>query len=391
MPADAERHRLVREALAASQFDALICRLPESVVLLSGCYPIIEQTVVVFPVDGEPVLILPRQEEYLAADTGIGDVRPFDCWRLGDPPPSESLKGLLGQISAALRLSGKAIGYEDDFTSFAPPQMSAEPPMLGNDWQSLLRDAVGGELAPATELLHRLRARKTSLEVERLRRANRVACLGLEVFKAEARPGRTEAEVGAAVERVVLARGVGYDGARSARGWAQVMSGPRTESAWYYPVSTSRRIAAGDLVLIELGVVVDGYWSDLTRTVVAGRSTNRQRDVYGAVRRAQAADLAACRPGARGDEVDAVGRRILESAGLGQYFVHHTGHGIGFRYHEPYPLLHPDSSHTLEPGMVHSIEPGVYIPGFGGIRLEDDAVELEDGAEFLSATDFGLD
>ncbi|HEX8958704.1 MAG TPA: M24 family metallopeptidase, partial [Solirubrobacterales bacterium] len=104
-----------------------------------------------------------------------------------------------------------------------------------------------------------------------------------------------------------------------------------------------------------------------------------------------AAVLAASRPGARGDEVDGVGRRLLDSAGLGRFFIHHTGHGIGFRYHEPYPWIHPDSWQVLAEGNVHSIEPGVYIPGFGGVRLEDDTLETETGAEFLSKTDFGLD
>jgi Xaa-Pro aminopeptidase len=391
MPADIERRRRVRERLAESRLDAIICRLPENVVLLSGCYPIIGQTAVVFPAEGEPTLVLPAQEEYLADGLGIEDVRSYDCWRLGDPSPDESLRRLLGQVCADRGLIGRRVGYEDTYPSFAPPQMSAEPPELTTEWEALLRGAVGAGVVSATGPLDELRARKTPTEIDRLRRANRVACMGLDAFKAEVRAGRTEAEVGAAIERAVLAIGTGFEGARSARGWAQVMSGPRTETAWYYPVSTDRRIAEGDLVLVELGVVVDGYWSDLTRTVVAGRASDRQREVYDAVKRAQAADLAACRPGARGDEVDAVGRRILDAAGLGRYFLHHTGHGIGFRYHEPYPWLHPDSRQTLAEGNVHSIEPGVYIPGFGGVRLEDDAVVLEDRAEFLSLTDFGLD
>lgn len=391
MPADTERRRRVREALAAKGLDALICRLPENVVLLSGVFPIIGQTAVVFPADGDPALVIPAREEYLAEGAGIEDVRAYECWRLGDPSPADSLRKLLGQVCADRGLTGRGVGYEDDYASFAPPQMSAEPPQVTREWASLLQEVVGAEPGPATELLDELRARKTPLEVERLRRANRVACLGLETFKAEARAGRTEAAVGAAIERTVLARGVGFEGARSARGWAQVMSGPRTETAWYYPVSTDRRIAEGDLVLVELGVVVDGYWSDLTRTVVAGRASERQREVYDAVQRAQVADLAACRPGARGDEVDAIGRRILGSAGLGRYFLHHTGHGIGFRYHEPYPSIHPDSRQTLAEGNVHSLEPGVYVPGFGGIRIEDDVLETEGGAEALSRTGFGLD
>ncbi|MGH2459716.1 MAG: M24 family metallopeptidase, partial [Chloroflexota bacterium] len=97
------------------------------------------------------------------------------------------------------------------------------------------------------------------------------------------------------------------------------------------------------------------------------------------------------RPGVSGREADAAGRRILVEAGLGDNFVHHTGHGIGFRYHEPIPSVHPASTHTLAVGHVHSIEPGVYSPEFGGLRIEDIAVVLEGGAELLSTRDFDLE
>jgi Xaa-Pro aminopeptidase len=257
---------------------------------------------------------------------------------------------------------------------------------------AILQEVFGSALRGATDLLYQVAAVKTPVEISRLRRANEVACLGLEAFKAEARPGRTEAEIAAAVEAAIYAQGTGHRGARYARGWAQVMSGPNTETAWFYPISTARKLQPGDLVMIELGTVVDGYWSDLTRTIVAdGNATARQREIYETLLDGQQADLIADRPGTRGEVVDAVGRQIIAERGFGQYFVHHTGHGIGFRYHEPYPLLAPGSRHTIAAGNVHSIEPGIYIPGFGGMRVEDDVVVLDSGAEYLSRTTFGLD
>ena len=391
MQPDVERSQHVREALASLRLDALICRLPENVVLLSGYYPIVGQSFVVFPQEGEPILIAPAQERYLAGEGSIADIRAFDCWRLGDLTAAKCQARLLRQLCAEKQLYGKAIGYEDSFEVIAPPQLAAEPPVLSPQTFGMLQDIFGSALRPATELLYQLRAIKSPMEIARLRRANEIACLGLQTFKEWAQPGRTEAEVAAAVEQTIYSRGVGYQGARYARGWAQVMSGPNTETAWFYPVSKDRRIQRGDLVVIELGTVVDGYWSDLTRTVVAGQASDLQRQVYQTVLEAQQADLIAERPGVRGDEVDAVGRKIVAERGFGQYFVHHTGHGIGFRYHEPYPSLHPDSRHVLAAGHVHSIEPGIYIPGFGGVRVEDDAVVLETGAEFLSKTSFGLD
>lgn len=391
MQPDGDRRRRVREALAVARLDAFVCRLPENVVLLTGCYPIIGQTWVVYPQTGEPTLIVPAQEAYLAEDCSLDDVRPYECGRIGDPTPVETCARLLRQVCQGKGLVDKAIGYEDSPEVVAPPQAAAEPLFVGQATVALLQEAFGSGLRPADELFTQLKSVKTPAEVTRLSRTNEIACVGLSVFKDEAQPGRRETEVAAAVERAIYSRGVGFKGAFSARAWAQVMSGPNTETAWYYPVSKERRIQPGDLVLIELATVVDGYWSDLTRTVVAGKASDRQREVHQLVLDAQAADLLAARPGARGDEVDAAGRRLIVERGLGDNFVHHTGHGVGFRYHEPRPWLHPDSRQTLVVGHVHTIEPGIYIPGFGGIRVEDDAVVLREGAEFLSHTDFGLD
>jgi Xaa-Pro aminopeptidase len=156
-------------------------------------------------------------------------------------------------------------------------------------------------------------------------------------------------------------------------------------------VSSARKLEKGDLVVIELGVVVDGYWADLTRTVTVGPANTRQHEIYELVQRAQAASLAAVRAGASASAVDAVGREIITAGGYGDNFVHHTGHGIGFRYHEPIPFVAPGSGHTLEEGHVHSIEPGIYVPGFGGCRLEDNCAVFSNHGEYLAEVDVPLD
>jgi Xaa-Pro dipeptidase len=389
---DTERERQVREALAAAHFDALICRLPENLVCLAGYYPQISCSFVVYPTAGDPVLIVPRLEREQAAAGLVADVRTYEAWRLSDPSPMESALRLLVDVVAEKKLKGGVIGYEGSFEAVAPGQMAGEPYVPGLPTRQMLAELIGREPVDATNLLHTIRACKTPREIEKLRLANEVAGLGLRVFKEQAQPGRTEAEVAAAVEAAVYAHGTGYRGARYARAWAQVFSGPNTVEGWYYPVSSARVIQPGDLVMIEIGTVVDGYWSDLTRTVVAGgKATARQRELYELVLAAQRASLAAARPGVPGREADAAGRRVLAAAGLDNYFLHHTGHGIGFRYHEPIPSVHPSSPHILAVGHVHSIEPGVYLPEVGGIRVEDDAVVLEDGAQLLSQRDFDLD
>lgn len=392
MISDAQRDQWIREALAEAQLDALICRLPENLVCLTGYYPQIALSMVVYPVAGEPVVVAPRPERDLAEAGLVADVRVYEAWRLADPSPQESLARLLRQIIQEKKLAGKIVGYEGSFESIAPGQLAGEPSVPALPTQQLLSTLVGRPVVDATEPLNRIRARKTPREIEKLRLANAVAGLGLRVFKEQAQPGRTEAQVAAAVEAAVYGQGIGYRGVRYARAWAQVFSGPNTVEGWYYPISSDRIIQAGDLVMIEMGTVVDGYWSDLTRTVVAGGvATARQRELYQLVSAAQGAALEAARPGVAGRDADAAARQVLAAAGLGDAFVHHTGHGIGFRYHEPIPSVHPSSPHTLAAGHVHSIEPGVYLPELGGIRIEDIAVVQEGGAELLSRRDFDLE
>lgn len=389
---DHDRDHWIRAELTRRKLDALVCRLPENVVCLTGYYPQIGCSLVIYPREGEPVLICPRNEREAAALGSVGDARIFETWRLPDPPPWESIAQHVRQVIHEKGLADKAIGWEGSFEAIAPSQMAGEPYVSALPTRRMIADLIETPPVDATETLNLIRARKTPIEIDRIRRANEIAALGLRAFAEQARPGRTEAQVAAAVEATIYAEGTGYRGARYARAWAQVFSGPNTIEGWYYPVSTGRIIQDGDLVMIELGTVVDGYWSDLTRTVVAGgKATQRQRDLDAAVRAAQHAALLAARPGVSGREPDAAARRVLAEHGLDQYFVHHTGHGLGFRYHEPYPSIHPASTDTLEVGHIHSIEPGVYLPQFGGLRVEDNAVITESGAEYLARIDVALE
>jgi Xaa-Pro aminopeptidase len=152
-------------------------------------------------------------------------------------------------------------------------------------------------------------------------------------------------------------------------------------------VTTRRRVQEGEPVLLELGVVADGYWSDRTRTVAAGRPGDRLAEVLHAVNAAQDRAILLARPGVPAAEVDAAARRVLREAGLDAEFLHGTGHGLGFRYHEPRPLIAPSSRDVLQEGMIHSVEPGAYSRAFGGVRTEDDVLIAEAGAAVLGPFD----
>lgn len=380
---DLERWNRVRAQLAKSNLAALVCRLTENVVMLSGYWPIMGRSLVIFPTEGNPVLIAPVSEVDESERGWISDVRSFRAWRIGDADPEASVTKLLGQVFAERGLRGKRIGYEGSFGDIAATQRFFEP-WAGihsalADWRSA---GGNGEWVDFGPQLVELAGEKTEREIARVRLANQVADFGLAAFIRESVPGKCESEIAAAVESAVLIQGEGYKGVALARAEAEIISGPRTGSAWDFPTTSNRRVEKGDLVLIELAVVADGYWSDLTRTVVAGTFSDEQRRLATAQRAAYQAALQAMKPGVPATAPDAAGRKALEPFGMRDLFVHHTGHGIGFRYHEPIPFVHPDSTGVLGAGMITSLEPGLYGGTFG-YRVEDNVLITPTGAEPL--------
>jgi Xaa-Pro aminopeptidase len=270
--------------------------------------------------------------------------------------------------------------------------MFGEPNAVGLPTQALIRATFGTDrLVDFTESLEALRAIKTPDELELLRRTNEIAVFGLDAFKRAAVPGATEIDVLAAVEHAITVQGTGYQGARWVHGFCTIFSGPDLGQGWKYWRARTRRIEPGDVVMLELGTVADGYWSDHTRTVVAGTASPQLQAAYDAMRAAATAAFAAARPGVTGAEVDAVSRATCASAGFTQ-FPHHTGHGTGFRYHESRPQLVPGGMDVLAAGNVIITEPGIYSPELqGGVRFEDDAVVTGDGAQVFATTDYPLD
>jgi Xaa-Pro dipeptidase len=382
---DKARIERLQKKMKEQNLAALVCRLPENVVYLTDYWPHHGFSVAVMPQQGKAMLLLPEvEQEYSYAEWA--DVMPFGWGLLKDGDLYENYQRLLKMASEKLNLAGKQVGVEKSFEVVAPTYRSAEPVVPAKPWSDLL-DAVLEDATQVdiTNFLQEVRATKTEYELSKLKVANEVAENAINKTLEKLSPGMSEAEVGAWVEFYVRSEGPGHKGARLARALCEVGAGPvdSTKGTLLVP-STTYKLQSGDFVMIELATVVDGYWSDLTYMAVVGTPTQRQKEVYNHLLEAQQAAAAQMRAGASFADPDIAARRVLESAGLGAYFVHITGHGVGLRYHEFIPFLAPGVSGTLEKGMVSSIEPGVYIPDFGGLRIEDNVAVGEDGPIFLS-------
>lgn len=380
-----ERLDRMRAAMAQQRIDALVCRLPENVVLLSGYWPLCGWVFYVLPLEGRPVCILPDTEEAeAAAELWDADCRMYTFGILGAGDQFSEIETLLRDV--AQERSWKSVGFEGDFENIAPAWNAAELYVPAARTRRMLAGVFGeSRLRDATQLLVSQRSRKTAYEAEKLRIANEISCLALQAFAEGVEPGVSGVELAAAVEAAVMARGTGTRGATKVRAFAQVAVGPKETAVAYRPmeVTTTTRLREGDLALLELAVVADGFWADRTRPRVAGKPTSLQREIHQVVMRAQEDAIAAVGPGVRCADVDSAARAVIERAGYGKAFMHITGHGLGLGYHEVFPILSPTGSDVLEEGMVHSVEPGIYFPEMGGIRIEDNVLVTASGHEVL--------
>ena len=282
-----------------------------------------------------------------------------------------------------------ALQKKDLLSAVAEAAAAVGAKTLWFDESSLTFDRVRGlrkqglRLKGVPDPVSELRQRKDDGEVARIRTAINRAEESFLALRRVLRPGMTEREAALRLEWLMREKG-----AQKAAFDIIVASG--RNGAMPHAAASSRRLRTGDLVTVDFGAEADGYFCDITRTVCIGKPSSRQRKVHALVLQAQQTAIASIRPGIPCADVDRAARDVITAAGQGDRFGHATGHGIGLMVHEA-PSLSSRSKARLAPGMVVTVEPGVYLPGWGGIRIEDMVLVTETGAKTLTSLPRGLE
>jgi Xaa-Pro aminopeptidase len=245
-------------------------------------------------------------------------------------------------------------------------------------WVEEMRKLGAFTLVPEQDPAATLRRTKSPDEIDCLKKAAAIADEAFASLVPELRVGMNEAE--AALRLEVLIRETDAEGIAFG---VNCSTGANTALNHYNPSLHPRPLATGDLLLFDFGACYGGYRSDITRTVSVGKPQERAREIYDIVLRANLAAIEAVQAGKTGSDIDAVARDLIAEAGYADSFGHGLGHGIGLEVHEA-PGLSPRNNDPLEAGMVATIEPGIYLPGFGGVRIEDDVVVGPDGCEVIT-------
>ena len=343
----------LRQKLADNEVDALLISQRENRYYLSGFdssdgFLLVSQDKSIFAIDY-------RYVEQLKATT-----------------PDFQVVQIAGDFSKWLpdlvsSLSINKLGFEANSLSFSTYQQLTE---------AIRTTDTPIEIVPIRRLVESLRAIKDRDELESIKKASSLVGTAFDYVITRIKPGLTEKEVALTMEYFLR-----ENGSESIPFEIIVASGP--SSAFPHAKPTERRIVSGEPVIIDCGARIDGYCSDMTRTICLGEADSVFAKVYDVVLKAQRAAISAVSIGMSGEQADQIARAVIEQADYGQSFGHSLGHGVGLAVHEE-PRLGRDSIDILNDGMVFTIEPGIYLPGWGGVRIED-MVVLDNGkAEILT-------
>jgi Xaa-Pro dipeptidase len=353
------RARLIL-AMQATHLDAVMLNAGPSLTYLTGLhFHLSERPVVgIFTPNVSPVIVLPKLEAGKLSNSSF----PMQAFPYDENPGSWHEAFSEGIKKA--QIHGVRVGIE-------PRRMR----ILEMDL--IKRAAAGTTFLSGEACLAELRMQKDEAELADMRRAVDVAQNALDSILPDINPGMTERELAAGITVALL-----QNGSDSQLPFAPIVaSGPNSANPHAFP--SDRCLERGDLLVLDWGANINDYFSDLTRTFAIGEPEQEMKHIARIVLEANAAARDIAGPGVPAEAVDKAARKVIEEAGYGGYFTHRTGHGLGMEGHEE-PYIMDGNSISLLPGMTFTIEPGIYLPGRGGVRIEDNVVITEDGLKSFS-------
>jgi len=361
------RLQILRKEMQNKQLDLLLLTRSEDVFYISGyCSPVEGLPVVlIIPLAGEPVIILAEHELEAAKQTSwVKEYRTYIYYSLNIVPAlDEQIAELVVSVIQGFGFPHRKVGIEG---FYMPVKL----------FEALKMELKNPEFIDFTSILKAMQTVKSKEEIEAIRRAVRICDVGQEAVMTELREGVSEIELSNKA-RLAMETAVGEPLLIG----SDLVSGQRTEEGGGAP--DNRKLCVGDLVLSDIFPRINGYWGDTTRSFCVGRFTEKQKEIYRIIVESLYRGIAIIRQGVRASYVDREVRSCIDSKGYGEYFPHHTGHGIGITHLEA-PLIIPDNDCELRAGMVLALEPGIYIPGQWGIKIEEDVLVTDNGAEVLS-------
>lgn len=347
---------VIQQAMTSEAWDAVLITDPKHVYYLTGfaCDPHERFLGIVFTPDHEPTLIVPALDADKARE--VSSISHIVTHSDTDNPYVILKQHLPDQLNSL---------------AMEKAHMSV------SNFEALKQAVPAQQFADAGPLLQSMRVIKSADEISRLKDA--IVCIEtvLDNVVKRIKVGMVEIEVVAELEYEMKKQG-----AEGPSFSTMVLSGPN--AALPHGIPGRRRIQEGELLLFDLGVYLNGYASDITRTFAIGEVDKETERIYHTVLAANEAAIAATKPGAAFGSLDQTARQVITDAGYGEYFTHRLGHGLGIDVHE-YPSVHGQNTDILKPGMVFTIEPGIYVPGKAGVRIEDDVVVTEQGVEVLTS------
>ena len=388
-----QRFEQLQTLFARDGYHALLCRIPQHVLLLTGYQPILGDSFCLVSLNAakelEVRLAVPADEKDLVPAGAAMEVKTFaeeTMDYIGNA--LDAARQPLSELLHAANLgAGAVVGIEGGRTPIAPAYTQVG--VTGPETRDLLHLLLlGGEFRDASSLLAELSALKTEEELTIIRRCEAVACEGFAAARTAIRVGATEADVAASTYAGLLRAGYAAPDAHHVQPHVHVMAGARAALAYRaFNLTSNATLKQGDPVTVQMEVAINGYWAELTRTFFVETISDTWRNVHQACVEAQDAALKTIRADANAHDVDAAARQVMQKAGFGSAFKHGLGHGFGFQAinHAAEPVLHPASHTILRQGMVHNMEPAAYLDGQGGFRLNDNVAVQAEGNEVLSA------